>query len=225
MAKLELHNKAVELRLKGMSFSMIKNLLGISKGTLSAWLQDYPLSEKRIRELRDHNQIRIEKTRETKASKKKERLRLVYEQAHTTLGTLTDREVLIAGIFLYWGEGGKTKPYTTTLSNTDPAVLIFFLHWLSLLGVSKDTVKVRLQLYADMEKDKELSYWSTVLELPKTSFRAPYIKISNRMNLTYKQRFFHGTCNIMYDDRDIAESVQANLEAVRAMNVAPDPIV
>jgi hypothetical protein len=34
MAKRELHGKAVEMRRQGMSYSQIKQLLGVSKGTL-----------------------------------------------------------------------------------------------------------------------------------------------------------------------------------------------
>ena len=49
---------------------MIKEELGISKSTLSGWLKDLPLSDKRISELQSNSQIRIEKSRITKQKKK-----------------------------------------------------------------------------------------------------------------------------------------------------------
>lgn len=51
--------RAILLRKRGYSYSQIKNKLGISKSTLSGWLYDIPLSEKRIRELRDLSPQRI----------------------------------------------------------------------------------------------------------------------------------------------------------------------
>ena len=62
--------KVLAMRLKGMSYSQIKSEIKVSKSTLSLWLQKYPLSEKRIRELRDWNPQRIEKCRITKENKR-----------------------------------------------------------------------------------------------------------------------------------------------------------
>ena len=70
MAKPKLRDKAIKLRKQGKSYSQIKQEVDVSKGTLSRWLQDYPLSEKRLRELRDHNPKRIEKFRKTMREKR-----------------------------------------------------------------------------------------------------------------------------------------------------------
>ncbi|MCX6713082.1 MAG: helix-turn-helix domain containing protein, partial [Candidatus Vogelbacteria bacterium] len=69
MARILVKQKAVKLRLEGKSYSEIKNLLGISKSTLSGWLEDYPLSKERIKELRDWNPRRIENFRNTMRNK------------------------------------------------------------------------------------------------------------------------------------------------------------
>ena len=63
-------NKAIKMRESGMSYSQIKAELGVSKSTLSLWLRDLPLSDTRLRELRDFNQVRIEKTRLKKQQKR-----------------------------------------------------------------------------------------------------------------------------------------------------------
>lgn len=215
MAKRELKAQAINMRMQGMSYSQIKGELGVSKGTLSAWLQDYPLSRERINELRGWSERRIEKYRETKARKKRARLAAVYERASKEIGTLSEREVFIAGLFLYWGEGSKTQDTLTAISNTDPAVLVFFIQWIELLGVSRDSLKVCVHLYLDMDVETELEYWSQVLNVPRTAFRKPYIKTSSRSGLTYTQKFVHGTCNILYGSRDISEYVHACLENIR----------
>ena len=57
--------KAIKLRKEGRSYSQIKKELRVSKSSLSLWLRQYPLSEKRLRELRDFNEQRIERFRNT----------------------------------------------------------------------------------------------------------------------------------------------------------------
>ena len=60
MAHTELKTKAITMRLSGMSYSQIKEVVPVSKSTLSVWLENYPLSQERIRELRDLSPKRIE---------------------------------------------------------------------------------------------------------------------------------------------------------------------
>lgn len=78
MARFKDREKALILRKQGMSYSQIKKILKVSKSTLSLWLRNYPLSKQRIRKLRDWNEQRIEKCRETKRKKKEERLKQFY---------------------------------------------------------------------------------------------------------------------------------------------------
>lgn len=221
MAKRELHSRAIELRMQGWSYTQIKDHLRVSKGTLSIWLRDYPLSDERLRELRDNNAQRIERYRATRARTREARVAIVRERVASDIGTLSGRDFLIAGLFLYWGEGSKTQYSTVCVSNTDPSVLIFFIKWLELLGVPRESLRVYVHLYVDMDSKKEFTYWSKTLNLPRTVFRKPYIKKSARTNLTYKQKFTHGTCNVMYHNRDIAEYVHAGIVALQTSFVAP----
>ena len=209
--------KAIRLRKEGASYSQIRKEVKVSKGSLSLWLRDMPLSKKRLGELQGSNAVRIEKYRETRRRTRECRWAKVREVAKKDIGSLSKRELLLTGLFLYWGEGGKTKVATTTISNTDPAVILFFMRWLRLFKVPKDRLKVHIHLYADMNARKELQYWSETLELPLSSFRKPYIKKSNRAGLTYMQKFTHGTCNIVYDNRDVSEYVLQALEHIRSM--------
>ena len=209
--------EALEMRLNGASYSMIKERVGVSKSTLSLWLRDMPLPEERIRELRDFSETRIERTRETKRRKKEVRLENVRKIGKEKIGTLTERELFLAGLFLYWGEGAKTKDSSVILSNTDPSMLIFFIKWLQTLGVFKECLKIRVNLYSDMDIQRELKYWSEILDIPLTQFRKPYIKKSKRADITYTQKFTHGTCNVIYENRDVSELVLQSLGEIQSM--------
>ena len=188
-----------------MSYSQIKETLGISKSTLSVWLSDMPLSKTRLDELQ-RNELVIEKIRASKLKTRTKRLHSVKKEVLQLLTPLSKREFLIAGFFLYWAEGGKTTAYTATLSNTDPRMIRAFIKWLHLLDASIDKMYIRLHLYVDMDETKEIDYWSEELKISKMHFRKSYIKKSKLSDLTYISRG-HGTCNVIMPGRDIAEYI------------------
>lgn len=211
---LEKHTKAIELRKEGRSYSQIKKELQVSKSSLSLWLRNYPLTEERLRELRDFNEKRIEKFRNTMWAKKEERLKQVYETERKHLLPLTEKELLIAGLFLYWGEGAKTGAATVSLSNTNPKVVKFFLYWLTkILKIPKRKITARLHIYSDMDLQKTLRFWSKELNLPLSQFKRPYVKKSTLNGLTYRG-YGHGTCNLFVYGRSLIEKVLMGIEAI-----------
>lgn len=211
---MEKRIRALELRKHEMSYSQIKSELGVSKSTLSLWLRDFPLSHKRIQELRGSNEGRIEKYRATRRRTRDKRLDKVHDRELKLLFPLTKREQYIAGLFLYWGEGGKTQPFELSLGNTNPQIVKFFLHWaIEHLGMPKRKIKARLQLYADMDIDAEIKYWSKELGLSLKNFRKPYIKATTLRGLTFKG-FGHGTCDLRISHRDSSERVLMGIKAL-----------
>jgi len=207
--------RAVKMRLRGMSYSQIKNKIKVSKSTLSLWLEKYPLSDKRIRELRDWNPRRIENCRNTKLKKREEKLARIYTEVSKEIGLLSKRDVYIGGLFLYWGEGTKASRDVLVCTNTDPSMIKFFLRWLELIGVSKDKLKVKLHLYVDMSVKKETIFWSNILGIKEENFKKPYIKESRFSNLTYKSTFGHGTCNLYHANSDMHNKVMMSLKYLR----------
>ena len=215
MAKQVEHRKAIELRKSGKSYREIRQLLGVSKGTLSAWLAEYPLSEKRIRELRDWNQQRIEKYRETRRKNREAILATIYEKERRTVLPLSGRDTLIGGLFLYWGEGGKTSMSELSLSNTNPAIVKACMSWLEkTMGVAKTTIKIKLHLYTDMDIEKETHFWAKELKLSRRQFGKPYIKKSKFSELSYKNGFGHGTCNVLVRNAILAKKVMMGLKVL-----------
>lgn len=205
---------ATNLRLAGKSYSQIKKELGVSKSTLSYWLNKYPLSKKQIEKLVYKNEIRIERFRNTMRLKRENRLKDVYKKEKQGILPLTDREVYIGGLFLYWGEGGKTARTRTAFSNTSPEMIKFALYWLiKILNTPKEKIIVRLHLYKDMKIKKEIKYWSKMIKMPEKQFRKPYIKATTLKSLTYKG-FGHGTCNLEIDNRDLKEKIMMGIKVI-----------
>lgn len=199
--------KALVMRKKGMSYSQIKAKLGVSKSTLSGWLYNMPLSEKRIKELRDFNPIRIEKYRNTMRVKREARLDSVFKKVSDDIGFFSKRDLFLTGLFLYWGEGTKAQRNLVALTNTNPGMLKFFIKWLETFGVKRKNLKVKLHLYSDMNVKTSLDFWSKELKIPISQFRKSYIKKTELKSITYKNGFGRGTCCVMFDDRDLWEYI------------------
>ncbi|MFA5349604.1 MAG: helix-turn-helix domain-containing protein, partial [Candidatus Paceibacterota bacterium] len=156
MSRIKDREQAILLRKQGFSYGMIKQIIGVSKSTLSGWLKNYPLSEKRIELLRSHNQQQVERCRETKRRKKEDRLQTTYRNQKRRLLPLTAREFYLCGLFLYWGEGAKTHESTLSISNSDPAIVNFFIKWVTVaLKMPREKIKIDLHLYKDMNIEKE----------------------------------------------------------------------
>jgi len=215
MARLKDREKALALRKQEMSYSQIKKILGVSKSTLSLWLRNFPLSPERIRELRADNEGRIEKFRETMCQKKEKRLKQFYKEQKELIFPLTKREKFLAGIFLYWGEGSKSQLTRLSVSNTDPSIIKFFIHWLTKsLSVSKEKIKIQLHLYTDMNIKKEINFWSKILNIPLNHFSKPYIKKTSSARINHKGGFGHGTCNATIGNARLSEKILMSIKAI-----------
>ena len=215
MARFKDREKSLVLRKQGKSYSQIKKILGVSKSTLSLWLRNYPLSKQRIRELRDWNEQRIERFRETMRRKREERLKRFYKEQKKLIFPFTKREIFLAGLFLYWGEGTKTQSATLSVSNTDPSVIKFFINWLNRsLEVSKEKMRVQLHLYRDMNIQKEIQFWSKLLNISHDQFIKPYIKTSSSDRINHKGGFGHGTCNLSIGNARLSERVLVAIKTI-----------
>ncbi len=213
MAKFTQRQQALLLRQQGKSYSQIKSQLHVSKSTLSNWLREYPLTKEQIRLLRDVNVVRIERYQQAMMQKRLKRYKNYYAEAKHTMALLSKRELLIAGLFLYWGEGNKNLQGPVSVSNTDPSVLIFIKKWLlSCWKIATEKIKIHVHLYSDMDKEKELDYWSNLLHIPLSQFTKPYIKESTRQGIHHKG-FGHGTCTLFVNDVRLKEKVIMLLKA------------
>lgn len=217
MAKRALREEATKLRLQGYTYGQIKRELNLSKSTLSDWLKNLPLSEDSFQRLSKNREIsrdiRIERFRQTSRKKWLSRLSMVLESQEKEMLPLTEKELFLAGVFLYWGEGSKQRGLVA-ISNTDPRVVTFALYWMvRALKVPKEKIKVRLHLYSDMNLEKEADFWSQTLDIPSNQFKPSYVKKTTREGITYKS-FGHGTCNVMCFSVTLSEKIAMTIKAI-----------
>ncbi|MFH1186597.1 MAG: helix-turn-helix domain-containing protein [Candidatus Levyibacteriota bacterium] len=218
MARLNDRAKAIRLRKQGKTYSEIRREINVSKSTLSDWIAKLPLTTKQIIQLektRKKNKfLSIEKIRITKQKKRESRINVTYKREKERWSSLSKKELELAGIFLYWGEGTKRMNGPIVVNNTDPEMLTFTLCWMvNALEIPKKRIKVTLQLYKDMDIKKEMKYWSKVLKLPLSQFAKPYIKQSTRVKIDHKG-FGHGTCGLLVSNILIKEKIMMTIKAI-----------
>ncbi len=219
MARFADRESAIRLRKQGMSYTQIKKIIGVSKSTLSCWLQKFPLSEEQIKEFQRQgwkkSEVSREKFRNTMRQKKEKRLRRIFTVQQKEIFPLTKRDIFLAGLFLYWGEGTKCRSDGLSISNSDPSIIKFFILWLSKsLKVPKKNLRVSLQLYCDMEIDKETKFWSETLGVSRSQFIRPYIKESSSERINHKGGFGHGTCNVRVNSVFLAEKIFMSVKVI-----------
>ena len=215
MALKDKRAQSLILRKQELSYSEIKKRLQVSKSTLSLWLRNYPLSKQRINELRGSNEKRIEKYRETRKKTREDRLKKYYLEQKKKVFPLDKRDIFIAGLFLYWGEGSKSKPTDLFLSNTNPSIINFFIKWMeTVFKIPRSQLKFRMHFYEDMDVKKETAFWAKTLNVSETQFANPYIKKTSSWRINEKGSFGHGTCNAGIWDARLCEQVLMAIKTV-----------
>ena len=142
--------KALEMRKSGASLGDISKKFNISKSTLSFWFKDIILIESVIRKIKTRGKIKsIQGLLRYSESKRKERIeRRIFQKQKgaMALGKLSDRDILMVGLGLYWGEGYKYENGELGFTNSNPYMIRFYFKWLKLWNVQKDSLIFRLTL-------------------------------------------------------------------------------
>lgn len=186
MAKVREKELARKYRKDGQSIKSIARALSVSPGSVSIWCDDIRLTTKQIKDLDEkRHDLRMRGLlKGAQMNKEKKLLRISLHQANArdVFKDLNKRELLIAGLGLYWGEG--VKKGNTAMVNSDPRVIAFAVRWFTLgLGVAKEDLRPRIfinQLHAS-RIDKVRAFWVDYLGIPEEQFgRTILIKRVNK---------------------------------------------
>jgi len=181
-AKDDLRALAVALRLEGRSYNQIRAELGVSKGTLSLWLRDVPLTDAQTAALKDNASA---KRGAAFASRNERRRDSITAVARGEITELSERELFIAGVVAYWAEGTKNKNIpgrrTTpvTFINSDPTMIRLFLDWLALLDVGPDRLVFRVAIHESADVDGAVRFWADFVGVDPSEFKTTTLKRHN----------------------------------------------
>ncbi|MFI9121622.1 helix-turn-helix domain-containing protein [Streptomyces bikiniensis] len=199
-AKDDLRARARELRLEGWTYDRIQAELGCSKSSISLWVRDLPKPEPRYteEERRARMNAGLARLRATQDEERQETKRL----AHESVGALSDRELFIAGVTLYWAEGAKDKTYrrreVLQFINSDPNVITLYLRWLGLLGVTPDRLRFRVSIHESADVAEAERFWAELAGVDASTFQRATLKRHNPKTVRKNTAEAYRGCLVVY---------------------------
>ncbi|MFD8514077.1 hypothetical protein ACFV27_24110 [Streptomyces antimycoticus] len=181
-AKDDLRARAREMRLRGMTYDRIQLELGCSKSSISLWVRDLPKPDRPPRTREEASVIAQRGWEATLRQREIERQRTKLAAARE-VGELTDRELFLVGVGLYWSEGAKSKPHNpterATFINSDPDMIQLYLAWLSLLGVEPERLRYRVIIHESAQVADAERYWAETIGADVTALERTTLKKHN----------------------------------------------
>lgn len=217
--------KAILLRNKGKSVKEISSLLHVSSSTVSLWVRHIRLSPAQKQRLIT-KVLQVLQTGRAKAQKIQQEARKIIitsleKEALVELGHLSERDLFIAGIFLYWAEGFK-KDSRLGFANSDPAMIKIFLKWLDYRGVPKEQIRLRVGInisHKNRVKDVE-QFWSEQTEIPLHQFQKPFFQKFKWKREFPKPEEYFGVIRIRTNKQGrLFIKTQAWIKAVRELSI------
>lgn len=118
--------------------------------------------------------------------------------------SIKERELLIAAIMLYYGEGAKTN-VTVDFANSDFRTVKLFLKFLKkICRVDEKRLRFYLYCFSDQDSEDLISYWSSQLNAERNQFTKPYVRSTlNRGNRSMP----YGVIHIRYSDKKLLQKI------------------
>lgn len=187
----ERKEKAIKLREKGYSYSMISEKLEVGKSTLSCWFKNMPFTpNKYVIERIKRGPFKSGQIKHNQRVKDIERIKKL---AREELGAITKRDLWVLGLGLYIGEGSKAYE-TTQIINSNPNIIKLAIKWLKdICGVNNENITVTMHLYPDNNEKECANYWEKITNIPLKQFRKTQIDRRVNKSNNKKRKLPYGT--------------------------------
>ena len=193
--------QAVEFRKRGFTYSEIAKIVGISKGTASAWLSKKAFS-KRVakdnaeRAARD-NVKRIGLLNKARGAERKARYSEAVRSAETEYKHYKNNPLFVAGLMFYLADGDRKDLSRIRISSTNAQQHRIFISFIQeFLGVQSCDIAFYLALYTGMSETKEMKWWSRSIKLSVSHFgKTQFITRKSKDTILH-----HGSGNTIIGD-------------------------
>ena len=201
-----LKEKAIKLRVEGLSYSEIRKQVKVSKSSLSLWLRSVGLTKRQKQKLTEKKWAAIRRGWEKWKNIRKEKTKIVNEEAIKQINKIkkTDEKLFLMGIMLYWAEGAKEKQYKlgqgVSFSNSDFKMIILFIKWLKYcLKIPEDRIVFDIYIHENNKYRLEevRLFWSKITGFSIHKFGRIYFKKHNIKTLRKNvDNNYHGLLRI-----------------------------
>ena len=214
--------EARRLRKKGKSIKKIAKQLDVSVGSVSSWCRDIELSpdQKRTLDANARNPyyagrgIYLKKLKKRTSSKIKRLQKIGIKM----IGTLSKRELFLAGAILYWAEGFK-KDTQTGLASLDPEMIKFYIKWLSVcFGYNNSDLIFRLTINISHKHRVKVieKYWSKELNVPLDQFQKPFFQNFNWKKTYENPNEYYGVLRVkVRKSKDFLRTIYGFIEGLK----------
>lgn len=203
--KSELKREAIKLRKEGCSLKEIKNALGVSKGSVSVWVRDVELNEDQKNRLKEKGQMFnvIEKRRRTRLQRETLRRQAIISTAKKDIKKLSEKELWLIGIMLYWAEGSKTDRGVVQFTNSDPEMIkLMMTFFRNICKVPEEKFRGHIHIHPHLDYIAAERYWSSVIKLPLGQFYKTYRKM-NKSSKHKRDTLPFGTLDIYICNKEL----------------------
>lgn len=217
--KLIEKQKAVLLRKDGRSIKEIARIVGVSKASVSVWVRNISLNRKQLGDLKrkGFSSELIEKRRQSRLENEQIKRDAVMNLAGKEIKMISQRDLRLIGLCLYWGEGGKTNQGSARISNSDPAVIKVMMRFFrEICIVKEEKFRGHIHIHSHLEAERAERYWSGISGIPRTQFFKTYAKPSIA-SLNKKDSLPYGTFDIYVCNTKLFLQIIAQIEKIKKL--------
>ena len=209
-------NLALNLRKQGWSMNEIKDKLRVSKSSISLWVRNIKLTDDQKRALSQKGLTKesIERRRATRLSRENARRQIIVDAAREEIDTLSELELKLIGVALYWAEGGKTNRGSVQLSNGDPRIIRLMMKFFKkICKVPKEKFRAHIHIHPHLNIKKAENYWSSISSIPLNQFYKTYSK-PNKASQNKKDSLPFGTFDIYVHSTELFLKIKGWTEGI-----------
>lgn len=179
--KLLEKQKAVILRRKAYSIKEIAKKIGVSKSSVSLWVRNVSLNKKQLNslKLKGFSSKAIENRRKSRLANEQTKREMIMFTAGENIKNISDNDLRLIGLCLYWGEGGKTHQGSARVSNSDPSLIKVMMRFFrEVCCVETSVFRGHVHIHSHLDAERAEKYWSKVSGIPIRQFYKTYVKPS-----------------------------------------------
>jgi len=215
----DIKRQAICMRNQSATYNEINRLLGVPKGTLRGWFKKAEASGKLRSRLLTGNQMKwaqniitYNKKRALVAREKAEDIR---RQAADKVAKLSDRDLALVGIALYWAEGDKRSRWRLDFSNSEPAAIRLMMKFFrEICEVPEEKFKPWVQIHQNISAKKAIGFWSKITNIPPDRFTIQNQTSKSSKSKRPGDRLPYGTLHIRIHGGELANRVKGWVEGL-----------
>lgn len=111
------------------------------------------------------------------------------------------------GLGLFWGEGNKVNLNAVRLGNTDPALVKYFIVFLSkIYKIDMQKLRFGLQIFTDTSPEVAKEFWCKELGILSSQFHKTVLTKQNKLG-TYRRKMQYGVLTVYFSNKRLRDMI------------------